>query len=105
MATWRVCQTCLAGVAIPLAAAAGFQRGDRVRQAVLEPDFSTTDWAANCAEYPEHDTDHHKDAADGVKNRKACEVTNQEKDDAEHDHGQSDPVPKFGTGVRVIARS
>jgi hypothetical protein len=68
---------------------------DRVRQAALEPDFSTTDWAADCAEDPEHDTDHHKDSADGVKNRKACEVTNQEKDDAEHNHGQSDPVRGF----------
>ena len=30
---------------------------DRVRQAALEPDFSTTDWAADCAEDPEHDAD------------------------------------------------
>jgi hypothetical protein len=64
----------------------------RVRQAALKPNFSTTDWAADCAEDPEHDADHHKDSADRVKNRKACEVSNQEKDDAEHNHGQSDPV-------------
>ena len=43
-------------------------RGHRVRHAVLEPDFSTTNRAANCAEDPQHDTDHHKDSADGVKN-------------------------------------
>jgi hypothetical protein len=61
-------------------------------QAALKPDFSTTDWAADCAEDPEHDADHHKDSADRVKNRKACEVSNQEKDDAEHNHGQSDPL-------------
>lgn len=66
----------------------------RVTQAALEPDFSTTDRPADCTEDPEHDTDHHKDSADGVKNRKACEVANQEKDDAEHNHGQSDPVVK-----------
>ena len=67
----------------------------RVALAALEPDFSTTDWAADCAEYPEHDADHHKDSADRVKNRKAGEVSNQEKDDAEHNHGQSDPVRRI----------
>jgi hypothetical protein len=68
----------------------------RVRQAALKPDFSTTDWAADCAEDPEHDADHHKDSADRVKNRKACEVSNQEKDDAEHNHGRSDPIRYVG---------
>jgi hypothetical protein len=62
------------------------------RQAALKPDFSTTDWAADGAEYPEHDADHHKDSADRVKNREACKVSNQEKDDAKHNHGQSDPL-------------
>jgi hypothetical protein len=69
--------------------------GRPFRLVALEPDFSTTDGAAHCAEDPEHDTDHHKDSADGVKNGKACEVTNQEKDDAEHNHGQSDPVRRI----------
>jgi hypothetical protein len=64
----------------------------RLVKAVLEPDFSTTHRAADCAEDPQHDTDHHQDSADGVKNRDACEVTDQEKDDAEHDHIQSDPT-------------
>ena len=67
---------------------------DRVRQAALEPDFSTSDRAPDCAEDPQHDTDHHEDSADGVKDRDACEITDQEKDDAEDDHGQSDPMLK-----------
>jgi hypothetical protein len=65
---------------------------DGVRQASLEPDFSTADRAADCAKDPQHDTDHHKDSADGVENRQACKVTDQEKDDAEHNHGHSDPM-------------
>ena len=67
---------------------------DRVRQAALEPDFSTSDRAPDCAEDPQHDTDHHEDSADGVKDRDACEITDQEKDDAEDNHGQSDPMLK-----------
>jgi len=67
---------------------------DRVRQAALEPDFSTSDRAPDCAEDPQHDTDHHEDSADGVKDRDACEITDHEKDDAEDNHGQSDPMLK-----------
>jgi len=70
------------------------RRHRRVRQAALEPDFSTSDRAPDCAEDPQHDTDHHEDSADGVKDRDACEITDQEKDDAEDDHGQSDPMLK-----------
>jgi hypothetical protein len=53
----------------------------------LEPDFSTADGAPNCAQDPQHDTDHHKDSADGVQDRDPCEITDQEKNDTEHDHG------------------
>jgi hypothetical protein len=64
----------------------------QLRQAALEPYFSTADRAPDCAEDPQHDTDHHKDSADGVQDRNACKITDQEKNDAEHDHGQSDPI-------------
>jgi hypothetical protein len=71
----------------------------------LEPDFSTPDRSADCAEDPQNDADHHEDSANRVQNRKTGEVSNYEKDDAKHDHGQSDPVRRyFGTDVWVIAR-
>src|SRR4051794_38013757 len=47
----------------------------------LIPDFSAADWSADRAEYPQHHTNHNQDCADGVENREACEVTDQQKDD------------------------
>jgi len=53
----------------------------------LEPDFSTANRSADRAQDPQDDADHNEDSADGVEDRQTGEVTNQQQDDAEHDHG------------------
>ena len=58
----------------------------------LEPDFSTADGVAHCTQDPQHDADHHEDAADGVQDGEASEVADQKKNDAEHNHGQSNLI-------------
>jgi hypothetical protein len=58
---------------------------------VLEPDFSAADRPADCAEDPQDDADQNEQTTDGVQDRDAGEVADQEKDDAKNNHDQSDP--------------
>jgi hypothetical protein len=51
-----------------------------------EPDFSATDRTSDSAENPQDDADYDEDAADGVQDGYTGEVTDQQQDDAEHDH-------------------
>ncbi|ABK76093.1 hypothetical protein MSMEG_3438 [Mycolicibacterium smegmatis MC2 155] len=51
-----------------------------------EPDFSSAHGATDGAEDPQDDAHDDQDAADGVQDRKAREVADQEKDDAEDNH-------------------
>jgi hypothetical protein len=50
------------------------------RGVTSKPDFSATDRTPDCAEYPQHDSDHNEDSAEGVQDRDTCEVTDQQKD-------------------------
>ena len=54
-----------------------------------KPDFSARDGTPDCAQDPQDDPDHRKDATDGVEDGDPGEIADNEKDDAEDDHGRS----------------
>lgn len=70
----------------------------------LVPRFASSDRPANRAEQPEHHSDDHQNAADGVEQGQPGEVTNQQEYHAENDHGAFRSVDAMvRTGRRIAA--
>jgi hypothetical protein len=55
-----------------------------------KPHFAAGDGAPHRAQDPQDDADDHQDAADRVQDAEAGEIADNEKDNAEDNHGRSD---------------
>ena len=70
-----------------------------------KPHFAARDGTPNRAQDPQHDSNDDEDAADCVQDADPGEIANNEKNDAEDDHGRSDLAVATAADVRIpIAR-